>query len=141
MISRCTAEAVSVVKHVAPYLYVGIGGFAGSLLRYAVTLASRGHSLSFPVGTLLSNLGGCLAIGVFVTLAARATSVPTEVRLLVATGICGGFTTMSSFVYELMQFVRDGEMAAAAGYFAATVLGSCVCFALGAMIVRLVAKG
>lgn len=140
MTCRCTSEAEK-VKQFVPFLYVGFGGFAGSLLRYALTLASRGRSLTFPLGTLLSNLAGCFAIGLFVTLAARATSMPTEVRLLVATGVCGGFTTMSSFVYEMMQFIRDGETAAAAGYFTATLLGSCVCFALGVVIVRLIVEG
>jgi CrcB protein len=129
------------VRGIAPFLYVGAGGFAGSLLRYAVTLAVRGRSLTFPLGTLLSNLGGCFLIAVFITLAARATSMPSEVRLLFATGVCGGFTTMSSFVYELMQFMRDGEMGAAAGYFAATLLGSCICFALGVVVVKLIARG
>jgi CrcB protein len=58
----------------------------------------------------------------------------TEMRLLLATGFCGGFTTMSSFVYELGQFVQDKEYFFASTYFVATLAGAGLAFALGLLI-------
>jgi CrcB protein len=58
----------------------------------------------------------------------------TEMRLLLATGFCGGFTTMSSFIYELGQFVQDKEFFFASTYFVATLAGAGLAFALGLVI-------
>jgi CrcB protein len=90
-------------------------------------------AFSLPYGTLLSNLAGCLVIGLIAGLG-RTELLSTELRLLLATGFCGGFTTMSSFVYELGQFVQDKEYFFASSYFAATLAGAGLAFALGLLI-------
>ena len=58
----------------------------------------------------------------------------TEMRLLLATGFCGGFTTMSSFIYELGQYVQDKEYFFASSYFVATLAGAGLAFVMGLLI-------
>ena len=116
------------------FLLVGIGRLVGGVSRYGLTLLTQNVSaFSLPYGTLLSNLAGCLVIGLIAGLG-RTELLSTELRLLLATGFCGGFTTMSSFVYELGQFVQDKEYFFASSYFAATLAGAGLAFALGLLI-------
>ena len=108
---------------------------AGGVSRYGLTLLTQNVSaFSIPYGTLLSNLAGCLIIGVLAGMGAKTELFSTEMRLLLATGFCGGFTTMSSFVYELGQFVQDKEYFFASTYFVATLAGAGLAFALGLLI-------
>ncbi|SDK83043.1 CrcB protein [Catalinimonas alkaloidigena] len=90
-------------------LWVGVGGFFGSMARYGISLyAQRWWPGFFPWGTLLANVLGCLLIGVFLVLAARQQwELPT--KLLLATGFCGGFTTFSTFSYESLLLLREGR--------------------------------
>ena len=116
-------------------VYVGLGSMLGGLSRYGMSLATQNISaFSIPYGTLVSNLAGCLAIGVIAGLSGKSELMSTEMRLLLATGFCGGFTTMSSFVYELGQFVQDQEYFFASTYFVATLAGAGLAFALGLII-------
>jgi CrcB protein len=122
-------------RTLAPFVFVGIGSMAGGLSRYAMTLATQNVSaFSLPYGTLISNLLGCLAIGVIAGLGAKTEALSTEMRLLLATGFCGGFTTMSSFVYELGQYVQDQEYFFASSYFVATLAGAGLAFLLGLLL-------
>jgi CrcB protein len=119
----------------ASLLYVGLGSMLGGLSRYGLSLATQSVSaFSLPWGTLASNLAGCLAIGVIAGIGGRSELLSTELRLLLATGFCGGFTTMSSFVYELGQFVQDKEYFFASTYFVATLAGAGLAFALGLLL-------
>jgi CrcB protein len=118
-------------------VFVGAGSMLGGLSRYGLTLATQNLSaFSLPYGTLVSNLAGCLVIGVIAGVSGKSELLSTEMRLLLATGFCGGFTTMSSFIYELGQFVQDKEFFFASTYFAATLAGAAVAFALGLLIVE-----
>lgn len=86
-------------------LLVGVGGAVGSMLRYG---CSRLLNMpSFPFGTLLVNIGGCLLIGIFWGLFSR--HVNEQLRLLLATGLCGGFTTFSTFTYEGIQMLQEAR--------------------------------
>lgn len=129
------------MKTLAPFLVVGAGGFAGSALRYALSLAGQRYSLSFPHGTLWANLLGCLVLGAVTALAARSGSLSPTVRLLLATGFCGGFTTMSTFTYEAVRFIQDAEYLYAAGYLFLTLVGCFTFFGLGLYAVSLLTKG
>jgi CrcB protein len=118
-----------------PMLMVGLGSMIGGVSRYGMSLLTQNVSaFSLPYGTLLSNLGGCLLIGVIAGFGDRTELLSPEMRLLLATGFCGGFTTMSSFVYELGQFVQDKEYFFASTYFVATLAGAGLAFALGLLI-------
>lgn len=114
---------------------VGLGSMLGGIGRYGLTLATQNvAAFSLPYGTLLSNLAGCLLIGLIAGFGGRTELLSTEMRLLLATGFCGGFTTMSSFVYELGQFVQDQEYFFASAYFVATLAGAGLAFALGLLL-------
>ena len=129
------------MQFLIPFLAVGLGSMAGGMSRYGLSLATQNVSaFSMPYGTLLSNVLGCLVIGILAGIGAKTELMSTEVRLLLATGFCGGFTTMSSFVYELGQFVQDKEYFYASGYFVATLAGAGLAFALGLVVAGLVMR-
>lgn len=114
---------------------VGLGSMAGGVSRYGMTLLTQNVSaFSLPYGTLVSNLAGCLLIGVIAGFGERSELLSTEMRLLLATGFCGGFTTLSSFIYELGRLVQDREYFFASTYFSATLAGAALAFALGLLI-------
>ncbi len=127
-------------KMLMPLFYVGLGGLLGAIFRYLTTLATQGISLTFPYGTLISNLLGCFVIGMVATLALGSTLLSTEARLFLMTGVCGGYTTLSSLVFELSRFVDDGEFMNASIYFAATFAGAVLAFYLGTLLVALVLR-
>jgi CrcB protein len=123
------------VQLLLPLFLVGLGSMLGGVSRYGLTLATQNvAAFSLPYGTLLSNLAGCLLIGVIAGLGGKTELLSTELRLLLATGFCGGFTTLSSFVYELGQFVQDQEYFFASTYFVATLAGAGLAFALGLLL-------
>ncbi len=127
-------------KMLMPLFYVGLGGLLGAIFRYLTTLATQGISLTFPYGTLISNLLGCFVIGMVATLAMGSTLLSSEARLFLATGVCGGYTTLSSLVFELSRFVDDGEFMNASIYFAATFAGAVVAFYLGTLLITLLLR-
>lgn len=127
-------------KLLIPLFYVGLGGLVGAVFRYLTTLATQGVSMTFPYGTLISNVLGCFVIGIVATLAMGSTLLSTEARLFLATGVCGGYTTLSSLVYELAKFLEDGELMHASIYFAATFVGAVMAFYLGILLMTLLLK-
>ena len=117
-------------------VWVGVGGLAGSLCRYGLTLSLSHPAASMPWGTLASNLGGCLVIGMVSQLAADTELLSPSARLFLATGFCGGFTTLSSLIYELVQMVKDGEWLHALLYLNGTFFGATAAFLIGMMMVK-----
>ncbi|MCO5237085.1 MAG: fluoride efflux transporter CrcB [Chitinophagaceae bacterium] len=91
-------------------LFIGIGSFIGGICRYLLQqLIQNNYPSSVPFGTLIVNITGCFAIGLVYELAARGNLLSSEMRLFLATGLCGGYTTFSSFAYENVSMVLDGE--------------------------------
>lgn len=126
---------------ILPFVYVGLGSMLGGVSRYGMTLVTQNYAvLSIPFGTLISNIAGCLLIGLIAGIGATSQMLSTEMRLLLATGFCGGFTTMSSFVYELGQFIQDKEYFYASSYFVATMAGAGLAFVLGLLISELILR-
>lgn len=107
-------------------LLVGLGGLVGSIARYwLATLLQRAHGSDFPLGTLGVNILGSFVVGLVMAAALERGTLGENGRLLLATGFCGGFTTMSAFSYETLVLVRDGQLGFALGNVAAT-LGACL---------------
>ncbi len=104
-------------------LLVGAGGFVGSVVRYIVALAVPFSGTGFPFATFTVNLLGSFLIGLLSELAVSTTLVSPEMRLLLATGFCGGFTTFSSFMYENSALIQDGQVLYMALYLAGSVAG------------------
>jgi len=98
------------------YLWVGLGGFLGTILRFwlsGVVASTWGET--FPLGTLIINITGSIFIGFFATLTGPDGKliVPADFRTFVMIGICGGYTTFSSFSLQTLNLARNGEFAAA----------------------------
>jgi len=101
-------------------LAVALGGAIGSAGRYLIALIAGGyHTQSFPGGTFLANLLGCLLIGIFWSLFERV-HISNEFRLFLFTGFLGGFTTYSTFARETIQLFKMGEHMQAFTYLAVT---------------------
>lgn len=106
------------------YLLVALGGAIGSVGRYAVSgLVAGGFGETFPWGTLAVNVAGSFIIGFFATLTAPdgRLFVGASTRQFVMTGICGGFTTFSSFSLNTLNLLNDGEYLYAGGNIAGSV--------------------
>ena len=121
----------------AAFLLVGAGGFAGAVARYLVALALPFIGTGFPFGTLSVNIAGCLLIGFISELSIASSLVSPELRLLLATGFCGGFTTFSSYMYEVMSLLRDGEILYASLYLLGSIIGGILCFYVGMQLARM----
>lgn len=121
-------------------ILVGFGGFAGSVARYGLSVTSQRFSIEWPIGTLAANVLGCLAIGILTGLSARGETLSPEIRLALATGFCGGFTTMSSMVYETAEMIRASEYLHATVYVTGTFLFSMTAFVVGVMALRIFVK-
>jgi CrcB protein len=107
------------------YLWIAIGGALGSVARYACSsLAAHAVGETFPWGTLGVNVLGSFVIGFFATLTGPDGRwiLPPDARLFVTVGICGGYTTFSSFSLQTLNLVRAGEYAAAFGNIAGSVV-------------------
>lgn len=97
-------------------LWVFLGGGLGSVLRYGVTLLmSRQTASAFPWATLAVNVVGSLLIGLLSAWLARGV-LPAESRLPLVVGLCGGFTTFSTFSNEMLSLLRTGQTALFALY-------------------------
>lgn len=124
------------LQRALPYLLVGLGGLVGSICRYGTTLIMTRASFSMPYGTLASNIAGCLVIGIVAEITAAGELLSPHTRLLLATGFCGGFTTLSSLIYELAQMIKDGEWLYALLYLNGTLVGAALAFVVGVACVK-----
>lgn len=120
-------------------LWVGTGGFVGSVLRYLISgwLFRWFDKPWFPVGTLAVNLLGCLAIGWFGAFAEQRRLFDPELRLFVVVGILGGFTTFSAFAYESSALLQDGRWAGALWNIGLQVIVGLFAVWLGSLLARL----
>jgi CrcB protein len=99
-------------------LAVGIGGFVGSVLRYLVGNAIPHEA--FPWATLVINVVGSFALAAIAGLALRGAIDDVNLSLMLRVGLCGGFTTMSTFSLEVVELASRGALVGAMGYVALT---------------------
>lgn len=119
-------------------LLIGLGGGVGSMLRYATTLlfAGRAQAGQFPYGTFAVNVIGCFVIGVVYALAERFGWFTPQLRLLLATGLCGGYTTFSAFAYENIHLIQQSNYMMAAAYILLSVVVCLLSVGLGLWLVK-----
>ena len=118
-------------------LIVALGGAIGAAIRHLVNLGSlRLVGPAFPWGTMAINIAGSFAMGVFVELLARRFNASNELRLFVATGILGGFTTFSAFSLDFAVLWEKGAAASALAYALASVVGSLIAIFAGLWLAR-----
>jgi CrcB protein len=116
---------------------VALGGALGSVSRFLLGPAlQRAFNSTFPVGTLAINILGSLILGFVMRLAVEGVNVTPEARAFIAVGFCGGFTTFSTFSYETIRLLEDGEGWRAATYILASVLLSVAAAFLGLVAAR-----
>ena len=123
-----------------PYLLVGIGGALGAMLRYGAQVAIGNLPNGFPVSTFLINIVGSVAMGVLIGLLAKFTpQYQNEIRLFVAVGIFGGFTTFSSFSLDAIALIERGDVLLAGVYIVGSVLLSIAGLWMGMLAMRVIA--
>jgi len=115
---------------------VGAGSFIGGIARYIVSLAMKGISKGFPWATVLVNLLGCLIIGLLWGFLSRNASESTSWGLFLTVGLCGGFTTFSTFSKEALTMLQTGQIWGFASYIALSILAGIALVALGYYIGR-----
>jgi len=112
------------------FLLIGLGGAAGSMARYAVSLLlPKASTASFPIATLLVNLLGCLVIGLLAGCALRNNWMMHTGWALLATGLCGGFTTFSAFALDGLKLMESSAILTAIIYATISVaIGMMLCY-------------
>ena len=104
-------------------IIAGAGGFIGTSARYAVSRLTAGWAVTpFPSGTFAVNMLGCLLIGVLAALAERGGLLSQNASLLLITGVCGGFTTFSTFSNEMLVMLQSRQYVVCGIYFLLSVL-------------------
>jgi CrcB protein len=117
------------------FLWVCLGGAFGTGARYLVSVwALRAFGAGFPVGTLIVNVAGSLLLGVLTGLGAGL--LPPTARLVLATGVMGGFTTYSAFNQETLRYLEEGAVGPALLYLVATLVACLAAGALGVALAR-----
>lgn len=117
--------------------FVALGGMFGCVARYLIGVAvARQFPSPFPLGTLIINVVGCFLIGLFFALSEKGNVLTPEWRLFLTTGFCGGFTTFSTFSYESMGLIRDGEYIYLSLYVSASILIGFAGTFLGATVTK-----
>lgn len=116
-------------------IVVGLGGFIGAICRYLIGLIPLKEGYIFPIKTLVINIVGSFIIGMIAALAVKNSSWNPRMILFIKVGLCGGFTTFSSFALETNDLIENGNMTIAFLYvILSVIIGVIAVFAGQAMI-------
>jgi fluoride exporter len=122
------------MKHV---LVVGLGGALGSMLRYLTTVVTaKYYTASFPVATFIVNVAGCLLAGLIFGMITQETTEAQNLKFLLITGFCGGFTTFSAFALENVRLMTSGNATVAVMYALASIAAGLLAVWIGLVITR-----
>lgn len=132
-----SAPLVWLVLRVYRTLLVAGGGLVGSVARYWIAgWMQNWYGSGFPLGTLVVNLLGSFVVGMVMTFSLERGLISPELRILLGTGFCGGFTTMSTFSYETMALMQSGSATGALANIALTLAGCLASVWLGSLTGR-----
>ena len=119
------------------YAWVAIGSAAGGVVRFLLgTFIQQKTGSLFPVGTLAINVSGSLALGFILRYTLATHAVGPEIRALLTAGLCGGYTTFSTFSYETVALIEEGAYHRAAWYVGLSLLLSVAATFLGMGLAR-----
>ncbi|MCE2615319.1 fluoride efflux transporter CrcB [Phocaeicola oris] len=120
-------------------IYVAFGGAMGSVGRFLMSKYIQIHTAGvFPWGTMVVNVMGCLLIGLLYGVFERTNVLSPDMRLLLTVGICGGFTTFSTFMNESLGLVHSGNIIYAALYMGGSVTFGFITVYLGSVMVKMI---
>ena len=119
---------LDIIKNIA---VVGAGSFIGGMARYLVSVLMKGIGKGFPWATLAVNLAGCFLIGLLWGIFSRNATEGSKWALFLTVGLCGGFTTFSTFSKESLMMLQAGNFWGFAGYIALSVSAGIAFVALG----------
>jgi len=122
------------------FIIVGIGGFIGSCLRYGFNKFAIYLNISFPLGTLMSNVVAGVTIGFIIGLESNTFSFSPKTKLFLTTGLLGGLSTFSTFSIETVTLFNDGKHLLAAGNILLNLILSLSGVVLGMAAARLINK-
>jgi len=105
------------------YLYVGMGGFIGSVLRYTIGLIMNNDTITFPFATLTVNLLGSFFLSFLVFTVFRKVNISTNVQVALTAGLLGSFTTFSAVSVATISLLENGELLFACLYLLITISG------------------
>lgn len=103
-------------------LLVGLGGFIGAVLRYLISMIPIKNPESFPINTFIINIVGAFAIGCIAFAVSKNENIDPKLLLFLKVGICGGFTTFSTFSLETAELIKNGSVIIAIIYITASVV-------------------
>ena len=117
-------------------LVVGSGSFLGGAARYLISLAMKSASKGFPWATFVVNVAGCLLIGFLWGWLSRTSQMESNLALFLTVGLCGGFTTFSTFSKEALMLLQNGNIWGFVGYVLASVIVGIAFVAVGYLITK-----
>lgn len=117
-------------------LVVGLGGFLGAVLRYLISLVPMKNPESFPLHTFIINIAGAFAIGCIAFAVSKNINIDTKLLLFLKVGICGGFTTFSTFSLETVELIKNGSVITAVFYVAASILAGVLAVMLPELVLK-----
>lgn len=114
---------------------VGLGGFIGTVLRYLIGVIPVKETTTFPIKTFIINIVGAFVIGLIATFAAKNSDINPRLILFLKVGLCGGFTTFSTFALETSDLISKGNVITAFMYvILSVIIGILMVFTTGLII-------
>ncbi|MFM8840316.1 MAG: fluoride efflux transporter CrcB [bacterium] len=117
-------------------LWIAIGGALGSVLRYAISMALQGGTGLFPLGTMTVNIVGSLLLGALFSMQEGNSPITNEMWLLLSVGLCGGFTTFSTFGLETYVLWKEKHVVEAVLYMMSSLVAAPASIALGYALMK-----
>jgi CrcB protein len=125
----------------ARFLLICLGGAIGTGARYLVSLGTASlFGATLPYGTFIVNVAGSFLLGAIMQLSLTTDLINPELRLILGTGVLGGFTTYSTFNYETLALIREGSWSVAVLNIAVTLIGCLAAGAAGFALARAMAR-
>ena len=118
------------------YIFVALGGALGASARFGLSNAPFLVGFEFPYSTLMINVLGSFVIGVIAGIATRSNALSRNTVLFLKVGVCGGFTTFSTFSLEVFELFSQQKYVSACAYIGASVIGCVIGVALGDLLSR-----